>query len=239
MKTRTELNELFEQNKINLYEMIASEDVYKSKCMQLASNSLDELIELSKANGISTVYYEYFHYNKEAYHMDEEEFDDISDEVMAVINEDIQEYNSLMETMDYSKPYILKVFCNIGSLTIFASIVDDWLTDQGIMPANEKLGELLDTHESTLNEIFENREERMNILFDELTEFIKNDDEFYKCTNATFRRNYMYDLAEREETQKFIEVIEDDEGYINRKIQMLIEELWRDYRLSKKRLDEE
>ena len=210
MISENELKKLFTDNSINLYQAITAEDIYQTKCLKLAENNIDGLINFITENRISVAFFEYFHYNKEAYCMNPEEFENISDEVMAVIMEDIKEYNSKTELIDYSSPYILRVFCNYGYLTVFVSIIDDWLTEQGVIPAGTKLEELLDKYEPALNEIFSNREEKRSKLLDELSDFIKNDSEFLKCTNANFRRSYFYNLAEREETQKFIEIIRDD-----------------------------
>ena len=235
MISNDELKELFSENTINLYQAIASEDTYKNKCLQLAENSIEKLIEFINENKLSVAFYEYFRYSKDEYFMDAEEFEDISSEVMDVFISDIEEHNKVIESIDFSKPYILKVFCNYGNLIVFVSVVDDWLTEQGVIPAGMKLEELLDRYEPTLDEIFSDRDERRRKLFDELKTFIENDPEFLKCTNANFRRRYFYDLAEREETQKYIELIKDKDGYMNQEVNMLIQELWRDYRLSKKK----
>lgn len=152
---------------------------------------------------------------------------------MDVISGDIENYNKITKSIDYTKPYILKLICNCGNFTVFISVVDDWLNEFGLIPAGAKLEELLKTYESTLDDIFKNHELHRSKLLDELTEFVKNDPEFLKCTNANFRRSYFHDLAEREETKKYIEVIRDDDGYMNQEVNMLIQELWRDYRLNK------
>jgi hypothetical protein len=231
MINKSELKELFSKEGINIYEVIATDNIYSSNALKLTDNSIDGLIDFININKITTVFYEYYYYNQEVYSMDFEEFEDISDEVMDVISDDVNEYNKNADAIDFSKPYILRIFCNYGSINVFVSIVDDWLANQGFLSAGEKLEELLDTYESRLDDIFSVRKERRDALFKELVEFIMNDPEFHISTNAKFRRSYLYKLEEREETQKFIEVIKDDDGYLNSKLYNLIEEIWRDYKL--------
>lgn len=65
MINKKELEKLFSKEGINLYHAIASDDVYKTKCLQLAKFNIEDFIKFIKDNKILMVFYEYFYYNED------------------------------------------------------------------------------------------------------------------------------------------------------------------------------
>lgn len=189
--------ELMEQNKLNYFKVETDLDELEGMTLSLFNADINELLRFIKLNNINNVFYTYFYYNEYQYKLNPYEISQyIDSEVYSQIEEEIIEYNKSTKLIDFSRPLSVYMFAIYQGRYISIHDVDLWLDELGIVPAEEKISNLLEKCENIIVDIKDK-------LIEEFKQYLINDDEFKVCTNQPMRIEYINTLIRKTDYRKY------------------------------------
>lgn len=190
-----------------------------------------EFISWCKYEGIKSIFYQHFYYDKGKYL--------ISDDLLQQNSANQLEYNyckswattrnAEIETNDFTKPYRLIMAANLGSFVALLDTKNEWLPED-FVPANEALQTFLDEHEDDLLEFYAFDDE--DGLLNEFESLLLNDPKFRRCTNKESRRVYLQDFFKKKDNKRFFKLVKNERGKSLKEyhMQLLVDQIYNDYR---------
>lgn len=245
---------------IMCYE-VKSKDVFPT--LRMANNDIDSFIDFVMNNRIKNTFYLLRYYTKGSFYIEDEDVDSYSfrkasenitfsdfDKIPR-IKEAICQHNEILESIDFSRPAGMEVFCIYEGKCIAVNLYDEWYLEFGILPKQEKLAEINNKYFDDLEKLYEEKllkeerelyeqklkEERTQMererLLEEFKEFVLRDSDFRSSTFPGARRDYARMVfTTRKDTAKYKQLFyeEDDiDCRDNRKAYYFIESIWREY----------
>ena len=147
----------------------------------------------------------------------------------------VKEHNNRISNLDFSKPYLLKMFILIEGALVGFKIEDNWMQENDIFDAEETI-EILEDHfskeVSAINKVEkkqrkEDEQELINIMI--------NDPEFKNCKNQHLRHEYLADLLSNENMKKFNYLVDPFGAPQIGKAKNLLDKAWMLYKEKKGR----
>lgn len=227
MHTKEQLIERLEAMNLDCYEMVS--DIKEDTSIQLAD--FEQLCLFIKKNNINVIFYRFEYPSTEDMQITEDVLDDlrIDDEIAQVMQEDFDQYNGEIDTLDFSRPYILTVCCLYQGCMIYIVESDYWFEAMGYhhpeIMAISMIEKRLDEIEHKKEETYKEREELRN----QLREKILADTGFHKCTNKALRNAYAHKLWNTDESIHGLFYSPQNKLY-DILIGTFIEEVWREYK---------
>lgn len=232
-----DLKKLMMEHNINCFEVHSVTVELQALSVQL-NDGIEELLKFAKLNNINSIFYTYFYYDKDKFLIDLDYKEMVEGlygkTILKSIEKDIDEYNKKVESFDFSKPFALDIFVIYQSRNIYIMDVDLWASESGILDAEEKIEELLESKNELVNEKIEKDKHKTNKLMSEFKDYVFNDEEFRVCTNFNLRRQYMRTVFDKEEAKKYKKLFSRG-GALNDNIDLshffdFIEMVWKEYK---------
>lgn len=183
-----------------------------SNSIQLETSDIQVLLNYMANNQIGNIFYCYHFINKDAYNFSNVNISKDND-LLKIAQKDICEYNNKIESLDFSQPAVLELFCLHNGIAINIQIIDSWLND--VISAREYLSQLEQKYAHELADIKSYRNmERENVL-EELRAILLEKSDFELCTNQNLRREFMRKFLSQKENEKYRQAFIKDDGYLN------------------------
>lgn len=230
MISRGDLNNLMSQEGIRCYEVVIEPNSFEKSVIILDSDDINELIEFMKSNEISNVFFTYSFYNEKMFFIDEETASKLNEEALSLVQEEIKDHNDFIEKINFSIPFEIDIFCLYQGHFVSISQYDSWRNDQGLMTGKEKLLEIINAKSQLIEHQAEERKKKDEALKEEFKNYVFNDEEFRMCTNQRLRRDYMYLVFNRKETESYKHLFWIDDRLDISTALNFIEMLWREYK---------
>jgi len=167
-------------------------------------------------NGINSIFYDFNYLTIEDFLIENEATD-------KHLDKKIDDMNKIIKNIDFSRPESLDLFVVHQGFLITHTIEDDWIK-----------GEIdFDEIDSINLSIYAEKEqaefEELDILKDELLQYIRDDDDFILCKTLALRENYIEKFLDNDEYYGFRELLfdSDDDFYYNEVVEM-VEDLYRE-----------
>lgn len=198
----------------------------------VGNNDIESFISLTESLELKTVFYEYFYLDKEEFLITGEMIERYDEEIVELLLDKINEYNSMVEEADFSKPAMLKIFAIHESYAFGISMANMDLFPIYSCSPTTKLSIMIDENEKEVVEIQEKINKRDIALKEELKRTILNDEKFSMCKNQTLRMNYLRDLLSNGTGEKYRYLFAEGSGYIsNGTLKNFIELVWNELKL--------
>lgn len=215
---------------MDVYE--TASDVDGETAIQLLNFA--EFCRFVQKHKIETIFYHYSYATAEAFQIDDEIIEklNIDDEILKVVKHEFDCYNQRLNDIDFNKPYCLSLYCIYQNFVFFIEENDYWFNGLGVkMPETVAL-ELIDKYFEDIIEAKEAAKGRRAEQREVLRERILSDENFHKCSNQQLRRAYANKLFDgNDELQGLF--CSKEHGLYDVSILTFIEEIWREYKLSR------
>lgn len=223
-----------------LLERLEQEGLYAFNAMMTSKaidegvikfDEFEEFMRFIKLNNIKNIFYFYIYLNKEDFLISDELQLGIESDIYKLIKQDIEEYNEKIESFDFTRPERLLVFCLYNDKLVWVVLQDFWDEENNLMKAEEMVDYFQENYEYILEQKEIEREEKLELLKDELREYMLNDDNFKICTNRELRRNYGRTLEKNKKMRKYLEAFSDYGNHLaSQTFLMFIEVVWAEYK---------
>ena len=229
MHTQKLLLKKFEEMNLDHYE--TESDINEKISIRL--KNFDQLCLFIKNHSIDTVFYHFEFAAAEALQITDDILNDlhIDDEIISVMQRDFDKYNRAVNSLDFSRPYILSVYCIYHGRTIYIVESDYWFQTSGYDNPKKAAISMI---EERLEEIDQKKEDAYLVreeLREQLRERLLADPNFHKCTNKDLRRAYTQKLYNTDDSIHEL-FYSPKHGVYDITIGAFIEEVWRDYKAS-------
>lgn len=206
-------------------------------------DEIDDLLKLVSNASLNRIFvYEHFVFPTD-YYITEQTMKNVfryenSDFIEFVIPQ-IEEYNSMVENLDFEYPSMVITFCACDNQWFFVAKKNERLLDgEELLEPEEMLQIIRDLNEGRRNEIINRKRQVVESLQEELHQQILNDEKFKVCTNQELRSAYgrklFSKLGERFEPLKEI-MYQHNLSVLSREGREFIEVIWREVLESKKK----
>ena len=228
MHTKEQLIKTFNNMNLDYYE--TESDINEKISIQL--KNFEQLCLFIQKHNIDTVFYHLEFSSAEALQITGNVINElrIDDEIIGVMQHDFAKYNSAVNCLDFSRPYILSVYCMYQGRTVYIVERDYWFQALGYdnpqKTAISMIEKKLEEIDRKKEEAFLEREE----LRDQLREKILADPNFHRCTNKELRRSYgqkLYNVGDIHDL-----FYSPRHGIYDITLGTFIEEVWREYKAS-------
>ncbi|MBO4939688.1 MAG: hypothetical protein J6D30_01480 [Clostridia bacterium] len=137
----------------------------------------------------------------------------IDADLSRVARNEINEYYDKINTIDFTKPAFLELFCLDHGVAITVRLTAPWFED--LITANEFVAELEEKYSDVLNATKEQRSSQRENIREELKTILLENAEFALCTNQNLRREFMRKFLTQPENKRFQSSFLDDTGYLD------------------------
>ena len=129
------------------------------------------------------------------YYISEESIERYYDYAEKIVRKEVEKYNNNLWKIDFDSPVMI-IIAYLVEGAFFYTVFDNELSLDGepLVPAKEKLQEIIDKHYDEILIKREETEQEIIRLKTKLKQEVLLDDEFYKCTNKHLRYSYMSNL---------------------------------------------
>lgn len=196
----------------------------------LDGGGMDKLISFVLKNKLNTVFYYYLYPDIEYLLITDELLTRFDDDFKNSYQNQIEEYNSMIDTYDFTKPLVSYVYTIYQGYFVGNLFSNDYFDNLAIVSGVDKIKELYREYESNDDRLEKRQQERKD-LFVRLKDHILNDPNFHKSTNDSLRKNYKTYLRENNEEFRQYERKEPYNSLC------LINDLWREYKIHKEDLE--
>lgn len=230
MIQQEELAKKIEDEGINVFNVECGLNLTRENAIRL--KEVDELIRFCKINEIKNIFYLYIFFHKEDYIVSDEMQEDIEKDIYKLIKKEIKEHNKRVETIDFTRPAFLDVFCMFNDKSVCVLENDNWDEEINLMKAEDLIEYLQENYEDILEQKENEREEKLELLKGELKEYMLNDETFLICSNKSLRRNYAETLIKNKKVKKYLEpFISEYSGQVAiTSLVMFVEVVWAEFR---------
>lgn len=200
-------------------------------------NDMQAFFQLLHKYKIGEVFFKYSYVCLEDLEIQDDVITDICSKIhvekmqLECLNEKIDEYNSKLQCLDYSKPYYLDLFFVYEGFVYSVEETDYWFIDVGFGKPEIALMNIIDENFDLINEVKQRADERIMTGRENLKKRILTDTNFHKCTNRNLRHEYIRNYLTGEEVRR---LFWDSDGRLIDGIylQVFVENIWREYKQS-------
>lgn len=233
MYSEKELIRIVEENGIDCYNTsFDDEDIITIDA------DLEGIIKFSKKRELKEIFYRFDYSSQEILSISREDMkrtmekvDVPYEEICNVIAPMIEEYNSKVAKLDFTKPHSLTAFCLYQGQRIGIFETDFWFFEEDVTFPEEAIKLIIAENEEIIKKhVFEKEDQSIKIK-EEFHQYLLNDEKFHKCTNASLRTTYKMELYKDNEHQKFKKAfIRGTEYQRYNEYAEFIEMVWREYK---------
>lgn len=165
-----------------------------TKQILMKSNKLDDIFKFAKANNISTIFFEYYYYDKAYFKINLEELDNkYPEEVVNILKDDIVGYNNEIDKINFETPIKLLIYCAYNGYLISIEQEDEWGENykKDIVSGEEKMQSLFEKYQADLENYLSEKEKQNEIEREKLKQIVFNDVQFQRATNQKLRYAYI------------------------------------------------
>lgn len=210
-------------------------DVRESNISILNDNDLEKFIEFARLNMAERIYIKYSYYDSSDYEI-YGEYDNLSGRAI----EEIKEYNSTVNSIDFTKPSKVVIFTFIDSMLLGIEHVDDWIQSSEVIDPLGKYEEIKLKYEfDYIDEIAQTRrvtKDKFKPEKDRLMNIILNDHEFGYKKNQDSRYWYFQDLMDKPEMEEYRELLIPYGAPFGGNVKMFMDDVWRIFKEQEKKI---
>lgn len=226
MKSKEELQKIFKH--FDMYEIESSLD----ETTALRLKYFDDFLHFTQKHKIDSIFYHYSYASTEDFIVDNSEIYqlDISETTIAIFENKIHTYNNMIETLDFSRPYLLTIYVILEGFIYFVEEEDYWFFNEYKLDIpKDFLMKLKNQHFKEIIGNEKNMSDERLAARELLKAQIIADEAFHKCTNAALRREYEYQLFQNNAQAKAL--FYHDRGYLyDIPPKTFIEKAWKEYK---------
>jgi hypothetical protein len=229
---RNELMDKFEKESFNCFligEMESSKFI--DSTMYLVSpndNSiLNTLLKFMKFNNLKNAFYMFSYYDENKYYISNELIDKLDSAIYELVKDDIKKYNDELDEIDFLRPCAMTIFCIFENRHVAVESTDLW---NELPLAEEVLFDFIENKKNDVKKIKDDRELEKEQIIETVKEYIRNDEEFIKCTNQQLRESYAKKLFNKNEFKEYEELFLFTTGRPNYLAFETVELVWREYK---------
>lgn len=233
MYSEKELIRIVEENGIDCYNTsFDDEDIITIDA------DLEGIIKFSKKRELKEIFYRFDYSSQEILSISREDMkrtmekvDVPYEEICNVIAPMIEEYNSKVAKLDFTKPHSLTAFCLYQGQRIGIFETDFWFFEEDVTFPEEAIKLIIAENEEMIKKHVIEKEDQSIKIKEEFHQYLLNDEKFHKCTNASLRTTYKMELYKDNEHQNFKKAfIRGTEYQRYNEYAEFIEGIWREYK---------
>lgn len=193
---------------------------------------ISDMIRFCKINDIKNLFYNYIYLDKDEYIIDDELQEEIEKDIYKLIKKEIKEHNKIVENIDFTRPVMLNIFTIFQGNLVCILESDNWDEEINLLNAEGMIKYLQENYEDILEQKENERQEKLEIIKEELRQYMLEDENFLICTNKDLRRNYAEMLMKNKKMKKYLEPFKyshSDEIWAQSLV-MFIEVVWAEFR---------
>lgn len=229
MVQEQELIKLIEDEGLNLFEVRQNPKINDDS---IVMKEVNDLIKFCKINGIKNLFYNYIFLDKEEFIISDEAQEEIEKDIYKLIKKEIKEHNKRVETIDFTRPVILNISTIFENNLVCVLENDYWHEEINLLDAEDTIEYLQENYEDILEQKENEKQEKLELLKNELREYMLNDETFLICSNKSLRRNYAETLLKNRSVKKYLEPFTSEySGQVAiTSLVMFVEVVWAEYR---------
>lgn len=221
------------ENDIDAFE-VDTLDSQLETLIALKNSNVEEFLRFIKSHDITTVFYNKAFYDPDIFKITDEEISRLDDDLLEVLTDEIDNYNTQIDDIDFSRPIQITYFALYQGQKIGFFESDYWHFDEGLLLGKEKYLDLIDSYESVIDDVLEKRKETEEKLRSDLETLISEDEQFLLCTNQRLRLSYIQQLLNKKDMGQHRELFTHGSEFINpRTAQNYIDLVWKKLKTSK------
>lgn len=210
--------------------------ILKNELCEISLENFDEFIRFLKFNEVKSIFYRYA-YNEDdidEYLITEEILREIDLDKQELIIDDVKEYNSTIESINFDLPYAMQLFFILDKV-VYSYIETNNEVDLIESPKNI-LNDILEDHKEEFEDLMEKNKSKLIKLKEELKNVILEDNNFRFCSNQRLRASYARELMESNEFKnKYKACFRDAKGYFRHyEVGEFVELIWKEFKMLSK-----
>lgn len=229
MVQQEELVKIIEEEGLSAFEVLQTPKISDST---IVLKELSDIVRFCKMNDIRNLFYNYIYLDKDDYIIHDEIQEDIEKDIYKLIKKEIKEHNKRVETIDFTRPVMLKISTIFQNILVCILESDYWHEEINLLTAEDMVDYLQENYEDVLEQKENERQEKLEQIKNELREYMLNDETFLICSNKSLRRNYAETLINNKKVKKYLEpfISEYSREVSITSLVMFVEVVWAEYR---------
>lgn len=229
MVQEQELIKLIEHEGLNLFEVRQNPKINDDT---IVMKEVNDLIKFCKINDIKNLFYNYIFLDKEEFIISDEAQEEIEKDIYKLIKKEIKEHNKRVETIDFTRPIILNISTIFENNLVCVLENDYWHEEINLLDAEDTIEYLQENYDEILEQKEAEKEEKLELLKNELKQYMLEDENFLICTNKDLRKNYAEMLMKNKKMKKYLEPFKysHSDGIWVQSLVMFVEVVWAEYR---------
>ena len=229
MVQEQELIKLIEHEGLNLFEVRQNPKINDDA---IVMKEVNDLIKFCKINDIKNLFYNYIFLDKEEFIISDEAQEKIEKDIYKLIKKEIKEHNKRVETIDFTRPIILNISTIFENNLVCVLENDYWHEEINLLDAEDTIEYLQENYDEILEQKEAEKEEKLELLKNELKQYMLEDENFLICTNKDLRKNYAEMLMKNKKMKKYLEPFKysHSDGIWVQSLVMFVEVVWAEYR---------
>lgn len=229
MVQEQELIKLIEHEGLNLFEVRQNPKINDDA---IVMKEVNDLIKFCKINDIKNLFYNYIFLDKEEFIISDEAQEEIEKDIYKLIKKEIKEHNKRVETIDFTRPIILNISTIFENNLVCVLENDYWHEEINLLDAEDTIEYLQENYDEILEQKEAEKEEKLELLKNELKQYMLEDENFLICTNKDLRKNYAEMLMKNKKMKKYLEPFKysHSDGIWVQSLVMFVEVVWAEYR---------
>lgn len=207
MYLENEIIRQFNEKNIMVYEVESDKDDFCEEIIFLVGATLQNFCEFTVSNGIKNVFQITEYYDPETFLIEEDYSLDQTYEVYKLLMNKIKLHNKRIEEIDFTRPIRQVLFCIYNGEKVGIISQNFWHIEEGLRFGSEVYSSMVEEYEEEISKMEEDKknceEELRRELKEELTNIILNDKDFENCSNQSLRLDYLNQLWNRKDMEKF------------------------------------
>ena len=200
---------LKEEQLLELCEGIELVDAYINEKPGIVLNmSIPDYIGFCKKKGVSTIYYDIKYFDKDFYLITDEIISKYTDnkKEQSFCKKWANDVNAQFNSLDFERPFALKLACIIDSVIIGCEDVDYWIPKD--TPSGDvSLIQYIEDHEDDLDALYEEDHDEELALSDELKQVLYADSGFRCSTTISSRKQYVRTFLSKKNNKKYLGLV--------------------------------
>lgn len=189
---------IISSKKFNLIPLKLDRMINKN-CIYISFDNIIVFFEYASFKNVGEIIYHYEYYDIEEYIIPKDWFSAYPESFKTLV----REHNDLINNQNFSDPRNLKIFILVDGTLIGCNIDNNWMSINDILPAEETFEKIEDHFSKDVSKIKKfAKQQKENDQF-ELMEIMFKDPEFKYCKNQHLRYQYLADLLEKENMDKY------------------------------------
>lgn len=229
MVQQEELVKIIEEEGLSAFEVLQTPKISDST---IVLKELSDIVRFCKMNDIRNLFYNYIYLDKDDYIIHDEIQENIEKDIYKLIKKEIKEHNKRVETIDFTRPVMLKISTIFQNTLVCILESDYWHEEINLLTAEDMVDYLQENYEDVLEQKEAEKEEKLEMLKNELKQYMLEDENFLICTNKDLRRNYAEMLMKNKKMKKYLEPFKysHGDGIWVQSLVMFVEVVWAEYR---------